>query len=177
MENIKEKINSILYKYFIEEDMNRNLFVIDTDSKEIAVRFLNKEHYDLIMKVAKRDLFKEFGHSVKFSHFNLRAVPLTILESEKTNSENRGEGENKDRKVEKGKLIKELSIEQLDIINRINEFIDDETDKLFKELDTIREEDENYLDNTLYSSNFGRIEMAVKIWNLLNEMRGDLKEE
>src|SRR5699024_12366470 len=137
------------------------LFIIDIDSREIVVRFSNKEHYDLIMNVAKRELFKEFGHSVKFSHFNLRADPLTVIKSEKTNSENKEENKAKNRKLANKKSFNDQNSDdeyknnkQLDIIDKINDFIDDDTDILFQKLDEIREDDENYLDNTLYSSTF-----------------------
>lgn len=146
------------------------LFFIEKDQNEIVIKFLNKDHYNYILKHLREELVGVFGEQVRVTHLNLETSPLTLKNIES----------NKGTTVALPKLTRKEKVELPTIRNRtikeIQKFMHSEFEKLMEEQQKIRDDYEDYDEKLQYAYNYGSVGFIVKMDNYLDKIK-DYEEE
>lgn len=144
---------TLFFNENIEYNGEMNLFVIDYDEKGLLVNFLNKSHYEFIVKNFKKELYSITGKKAKFSHFNLKASSVKLRK--------------KTDHIKKIQKI-ELPTENNKTINKVIDFLYEEYDRI-KESQMTNIEDDQTRINML--AGYGSISTLAKMLKFLNSIK------
>jgi hypothetical protein len=138
-----------------------SLFFIETEQNRLKINFLNKQHYDFILKHLIADILEVVKGEVVFGYLNLKTSPVDLL----------GQVQEEPKQIIKPKEKTELDTIKNKTIKEIEKFLFDEGDKILESQKEIRERDENYIENKWYYSNYGEIKFISHMYVWLQKIK------
>jgi hypothetical protein len=162
-EEVFQKL-TILFAEKINYDGEFNtLFIIEKDkpNNKFIIKFLNQQHYELILTHLKEDILSITGNDMKFSYLSMKTDDISLKSQ---------------IKVERKQIIKlvlvkpkekaELPTIKNRTINQIEQFMFDEFARLCDEQKEILKKHSNPIEerNVIYFANAGEINMITKLW-------------
>ncbi|KON87404.1 hypothetical protein AF332_11585 [Sporosarcina globispora] len=146
------------------------LFFIEKDQNGTVIKFLNKDHYNYILKHLRGELVDVIGGEVKVTHLNLETSPVTMKNFENA----------KGITVRPISPIKKEKVELPTIRNRtikeIEKFLSDEFHVLMEKQQELRDQHEDYIEKLQYAYNYGEVGFLVKLNSYLQKIK-DYEEE
>jgi hypothetical protein len=162
-----QKLTEIFVKKVEYHGEFTSLFFIEDESGKLKINFLNKQHYNFILKHLMDDILEVLKGEVVFDYLNLKTTPITLL----------GRVQDEPKQIIKSKEKIELDTIKNKTIKEIEKFLFDEGDKILESQKEIRERDENYIDNKWYYSNYGEIKFISYMYAWLQKIKEYEEEE
>jgi hypothetical protein len=147
-----------------------SLFFIEDERGKLNINFLNKQHYDFILKHLINDILEVVKGEVKFGYLNMKTTPITLKEPLQ---------EEVIATIKPSRIKPKEKVELPTIRNRtfkeIENFMFDEYEKICEEQkELIKRED--YLNNAAYIANFGEISFIARLYDWIKKNR-DYEED